>query len=467
MSSSERTPARLIARASAAAVEITVTDSAFRAVSKGIGEIAAPLPPGIYQVRFQAGTRVEERFAVVGPTDAEVIVDVGDMPFPAPVPLAVNGGADAAHAAAAARLSRSAPRRIGSGSRLLIFARAFTASPAAGMSLRRLDGSLLADVAREGESDPGALWSGCHLELDPGDYRLRREGVAQGTVEQIVTTTVGWLTLVFVLGTAPERPDASQTSILLAQRAFDPDDERLRWAELLRQGLAHQKSLIRPGDMDALLAGAIDCPMLGLYAGHLLLLDPSADRAPVAALARELARVIGPHPDVRALALASGVAPLRDDRDFAAPPMLRSSWLIVSAETGARPALVPACSLSAKVATRLYSAGPWLHWRMDWVDGAPSPGQLTPPDEDDELDDLEEALLDHLMRAAAPPPPARLVAPPSLAFRRLPGPEIVDVGRAPDEALVRALGVPWACVQRTMRSLRAKLEKKAAARPPR
>ena len=85
----------------------------------------------------------------------------------------------------------------------------------------------------------------------------------------------------------------------------------------------------------------------------------------------KLRSLVGPHPDVEALALAS-------DRPspayiFDGPPMLADSWSHVLPAAGHRPDLVPLGSLAERVSPYLWGNGPWLLWLGDKVPQAASP----------------------------------------------------------------------------------------------
>jgi hypothetical protein len=100
--------------------------------------------------------------------------------------------------------------------------------------------------------------------------------------------------------------------------------------------------------------------MLGILGAHLLLLEPEFNPSLFQLVVATLRDLLGQHPDVEALALRQGNdgAP----EAFTTPPMLRRSWRLVLERTVDHPELVPADSLMASVAPRIWGDGPWLLW---------------------------------------------------------------------------------------------------------
>jgi hypothetical protein len=142
-------------------------------------------------------------------------------------------------------------------------------------------------------------------------------------------------------------------------------DEDVRWTAAARQALAAGRGDTAPNRemMDALLGGKFENPMLGIYGGHLLALQPEPDRELLREVYANLCNLVGPHPDVQALLIA-----LRDPRaqelTYAEPPMLHASWSLVLRASTPKHDLRPDRSYSARIAASLWGGGAWLSWRM-------------------------------------------------------------------------------------------------------
>jgi hypothetical protein len=182
-----------------------------------------------------------------------------------------------------------------------------------------------------------------------------------------------------------------------------------RATELARVALATTRPVGEPGrerrlvpdDVRKLLAQKYDDPMLGIYGGHLLLLEAEPDLALLTIVVENLRMLLGaPHPDVEALALRTRSLP--QPVALADPPMLRRSWALMVDADADRPDII-ADALSARVSTDFWLEGPWLVWRTNPRAPA-SDGSL-----DAGFTDLEVALAHYLgipqrARAAARTP---------------------------------------------------------------
>jgi hypothetical protein len=157
-------------------------------------------------------------------------------------------------------------------------------------------------------------------------------------------------------------------SILMGRDGFTPGDSSERRAELARIALASGRNVLGPADTDSLLNAKFDNPMFGIFGLHLLLLqDPS--RKPPSDVIDRLRSLVGPsHPDVEAVALLSG----QTNYTFALPPMLRTTWDILTSADSDRPSVIPDGSLASRIAGRTSGEGTWLTWRA--VNGEESNG---------------------------------------------------------------------------------------------
>jgi hypothetical protein len=204
-------------------------------------------------------------------------------------------------------------------------------------------------------------------------------------------------------------------------------------------------------------------PIGGMFAGHILLLDPEPDYDLLRHVVDQLRELLGDsHPDVEALALAlpeprpSGTAYV-----FHTPPMLRRSWALVIAATARQPELIPPESLSAAIALRTWADEPWLLFTRLNTERASDMKPLTPTaEEDEETREAEDLLRAHLKRSSrgvpatpfamdialdtAGAPPAAPAPPAQASF---PAPTSVAADEDTVQRLVRATGLPRTSVE--------------------
>jgi hypothetical protein len=169
--------------------------------------------------------------------------------------------------------------------------------------------------------------------------------------------------------------DLVNGTVLMARgMGFLPDDSEVRQGELARLALANGRKVLS-ADILQILGGKFGNPMLGIFGGHLLLMDASPairaaggavvtpekkpDLGLLAQVVLNLRGLVGvSHPDVEALALACGGTAHR----FSTPPMIRRSWALVVDRTVSESDLVPIGSLAADAAAHVLSDEPWLVW---------------------------------------------------------------------------------------------------------
>jgi hypothetical protein len=482
MPSSEAPPARgangvvdVVVLAPMAATEIAVVDANLQTVASGPGYVRAQLRPGIYKITYRAGAAMTESFQLVRPGSDPIHVAGPDLPFPSAAPLAGIGTIREYHQAAAAQWSRPPGRPFGASS-LFVFVRDFTPpgftpptsteSPAAGLRLYDDAGNLVHDLgeasnvrAQPGE-DPCA---GRAFALPPGAYRLQVDAGPLGPLQQLVWVADGWQTQVFAMRRAYEvrgagvlRADLANASIMMREGGFSATDDHGRLADLARIGLANRRAVLSPQGLRD-IAQMVNLkgydPMLGIYAGHLMLASDDPDRALLGVMIKNLTDLVGRHPDVDALRLAI-TDPAPPDLSFLLPPMLQHSWQIVVDRSAKAPGLVPATSLSARIAKDLWGDSAWLLWRKERPQGA-TDFEHHPFAEDAEF------VLDLLAKDPSPTPgenldgyeQALLGILRGLAADRTPG----DPPFTIDDAVSR-LRLPRASAQATMASLADKLD---------
>jgi len=385
--------------------ELSVVDSSFRVVARGVGRLEAALPAGIYSVRSRTGGQEDERFVVIEPEPVRLASRTGNrvakrtarrrarppatplnLPaaaFGSPVPL-VGTFAPEPHVREAERESRVVHAKKGQGSRIFVCVRDEPRpgspvpypdlNPAAGLLLHDLKGALIADfeqLAARG-APSGAPWAACTIELDPGAYLLTVD-TPDARLRHTVIASPGWDTEVFLLltsyaeGAAGRRADLPDAAFLLSRSGFDPANPEARQAELARLRLRDRQARerMREQPRQPWSPGQIEQPMLLLLKLHGVLLQGPLDEARRRTMQEGLARLrslLGDHPDVEAL--ATRIEPARTPPPrFEVPPMLLASWGVLNEEAKTRPELIPSDSLLNRVATRLWGQGPALVWR--------------------------------------------------------------------------------------------------------
>jgi len=394
----ESSSVRLQTSADLPSAEIVVLDHNFQLVHRGVGSIDVALPAGVYTVQYRAGAAVQDVLVSLRPGSGAVELSAPQLRLKSPAPLAGND-AGALYGALTHAASREVHARPGRGAELFVFVRLAGADAArARISTERLfdvsvldaGGRTLAhlrDAPRRADGDHARAYT---LELDPGTYFLRFDAGSGGPLEQSCVLSEGWQTQVFA-SSRPYDGDATRPGANLPEaavfmmpqgRGFDAEEARIAWSESARQSLAQGGAMaperqlreavaeareIRkhrdPAQVKEMLRHRFLNPMLGIYGLHMLLQSPQRDWDLVRELASHLALLIGPHPDVTALALLPELQGLGGSQRYSAPPMLRTSWSLILAQSVRAPGLVPEGSYAERVADRMWGAGAWLVWR--------------------------------------------------------------------------------------------------------
>lgn len=325
---------------------------------------------------------MREQLFALEPGKDIFLVHSDRIAFATPTPLPETRGDVPSHARAAERMSRKPQRELGGGGELMIFARDLDfrgrTAPTRGLTLQGPRGehvNVEDDGSRGGRTErSGPPWAGCNYALRPGCWRLRSRMPEGGEIEQSLIVCQDWQTQVFVQrrGSRIGRgrtADLANAAVLMAkpQIGFEPDRSDLRSAELARQGLRDHRSAVAERDLRALIGEKPRNPMLGVYGAHLLIHQENPDRGVIREVARKLRDLVGAHPDVMAIELWLGEELCGD---FTEPPMLKSSWSIIVQASAERPELVPRGSLSAAIAPRVLTGGPWLRWRSGLTSGS-------------------------------------------------------------------------------------------------
>ncbi len=384
----------LTAEASEPGTEIFVIDSHFRRVEngKGVGRLELALAPGVYSVKFKAGDAIRE---MIKPVFMDTRVVCPPLAFASPAPIAGSSASTLhlEHQKAAQTASQkvhvtlegkyaSTPKKS---AQIFVFVRDLAPNqedgPCSGMALCDLEtGDVLVDLPGMGEFGPPDFpyrWKGCTIALKPGGYRLRVTTRSLGRLEQVVVARHDWQTQLFLLrrefggsatGDATEqteaRADLCGGALFMSPigSGWQGGANETRLTELARQALDTRRArVVSPTDLQTMLNGSRQNPMLGLYASHLLLLSPTPDLDLLQSVTDALRdeAVLGNHPDVEALRLKlpGGVEAAEP---FVVPPTLRRGGDLLTEATVVRPGLVPETSLAARAAPTIWGDGVWL-----------------------------------------------------------------------------------------------------------
>lgn len=377
---------RLTAEALDNAAEIFLIDSKLEMVARGIGRLDTFQPPGVYKLKLRAGQATREELVVLAKEPVHRVL--GHLRIPSAAPLDQTAQSHEYHQEAALQESRKARVALGAGASVFVFARDWTPQgmpphsghhPAETLALHAPDRTLLVDFeqksAVELKKDP---WAACRIDLAPGPYRLAVTAASGEVFEMAVIALPGWQTQIFLLQRDDSRwgrgrrPDLASASVAMSRsQEFSKDAPENRLAELARLALVDGRQVISE-ELNQILHGKFDNPMLGIIGGHLLVRQKKPDLKLLRIVVDNLRLGVFnnvPHPDVEALSLVLGDTPRCD---FGIPPMLHAGWRIVVEHSLKKRALVPAGSWGARIATRVINQDPWLIWRSP-ADAASDP----------------------------------------------------------------------------------------------
>jgi hypothetical protein len=410
--SAEEPKFRLIVEGGSPSAEVFVIDGRYNLCAKGMERVEAELPAGLYKVKVRAGTFIKELPVELAPENSPLTVRIApeELQFASAAPLPDTSTTHEYHRWAAEYYSKPPQVHLGSGSEVFVFCRDIAPGhmddPAAGLTLHKLDGTPLLDFSKAGQLYAGdefrAPSNACCAAVDPGAYLLRVDAGKTGQLEQTIVTSEGWQTQIFLVrreygdGIPLYRANLNLGAILMNRigRGFEPDRPDLRWAEMACQRLALGRTAAPDSMLHQMLDQKLENPMLGIYGGHNLLYADEPDRTLVENVYRNLRSLIGPHPDVLSLGVWLGETGMQ----FLFPPMLRSSWKVLVQHSVAEPDIIPADSLGAQMATRVWGGGAWLVW--DAQERAQSAESSLDDDPESRLDDIERMLLGYLRQAS-------------------------------------------------------------------
>mgnify|MGYP001588902701 CR=1 FL=1 len=382
------------------AAELFIINSNLERVARGIGTVSTQQPAGVYKIKVRVGQVAHEELVAL--EKASVEKHIAQLDIPSAAPLMATGQSHEYHQDAVRKHSVKPWVKAGTGASIFVFARDWNPQgkrprpghhPAEGLTLQRINGKMAIDVQRKSRQDlTRDPWAACNVEVSPGPYLLAVRTATGEVFQMSLFAFPSWRVQVFLLQRDNEgsvrgrRPDLASASILMTQSpqfSFQQEDDRL--SELARSALVDCRQVLNDQLKQSLLYKKFVNPMLGSIGGHLILRSPQPDMDTLKVVVRNLRAIMGrgmTHPDVEALALASGLAP---QGDFSIPPMLRTSWDIVLKHSSVDSRLIPSDSLAARIATRVTNQQPWLIW----AEPSTSEGWM-----DRLLPDFEEYLLE-------------------------------------------------------------------------
>ena len=395
MSSSDmQKPVQLQMRANDPATEIFVIDGNFSRIGKGLGQLVLDLNPGLYKVKFKAGSQIEEQFVTLAPGKEKVWVHATESSQATSLPLMKESLLESfektkPYVTQAEEQSRKTHLEIGTGSQLFVFVHddiERQIDVARGLSLHDQKGRTIALISKQGAKNREEKWAACNVSLEPGQYRLRLQTKVIGRLEQTISTSDGWQTQIF-LGSRSymrstgrdtanryaRRADLPNASVLMTRlgKGFDSRRDDLRWMESARLGLLNKRPVANTEEMRPLLSGKFQNPILGILGAHLLLMEPEPQLPLLHEVIENLFGLLGPQPDVQTLRLYLhhlGGKPCDPMSVFNMPPMLLSSWYLLLKLSADYPRLIPSGSLAGRIATRLWGDGVWLAWLLQEKD---------------------------------------------------------------------------------------------------
>ena len=369
----------LVAEAADPATEVVLINHELRRVDSAIGRLEGNFEPGFYKLKFAAGGQSEEQLVELSPESGPVHIKARPVQFELAVPLA-DQDAPAGQLDTAVEQSRQIHRQRGSGSQIFLFARDVKigdgGEPWRGVSLSSPAGRLLADLEGDGFLSSDSACGAVTVSLDPGVYCLTVDTRVFGVQQMPVVASPGWQTQVFMAsrtfersvpggegGRSARRADLFSASVSMGRpgEGFDPQGPSSRLVEIARLALERGRDIVRAGEFREMLWGKFQDPMLGLLAGHIILLSEKPDLELLNTIITHLKTLgLTDHPDLRALELALGPPEGR----FEMPPMLRASWHRIVAASASRTDLIPLGSPAFRIAPSVIGNAAWLVWHL-------------------------------------------------------------------------------------------------------
>jgi hypothetical protein len=327
MSSKRTFKVQIMAEDSSA--ELILIDNSFAKIASAIGSIEQEVSPGLYKVRAKVGDKTEDKLFEVSDTNKFITVASLCFASPAPLPKTSTG-----HGYQLEPCSKFASRALQREASLFVFARdsqhqfgeRAQAPPWRNLALTDARGRKIESLEMVGTALPENGCIGFDARLEPGMYFLSQPGSGVASVNLLpIVVSEGWCTQVFLDSQARPLIGISNPRISPAVSGISPareidlcggavalirpgahatfDAHALRLTEIARRNFMEGKQAVSQQDLQAMIYGKHEAPMLGLYAAHMLLAKPAINWDLVATITGNLGRWLGTdHPDVDVLA---------------------------------------------------------------------------------------------------------------------------------------------------------------------
>jgi hypothetical protein len=452
-------------------LEFALVDSEFKEVGHGIGKLDVDVPPGIYELEYQAGPSLGRRLINLEPGEVYQDQEI-ELEFPSPAPI---DGTSTSHEYQqdAARNASQTSSAAGTGpASLVIMVRnlrgfedlPFDRSTIAPIELMGNHLEPFTDFKDGWQLDSGAGWATWSGRLAPGGVALRAtrwiEQKAQPVIfDQSLWLTAGWQTLVFISNSSEGAlPESASVHMARVGVDWSPYEREVGQAvELALWSLRQGRSQVPPDLMNLLLGSKFQNPMLGVLGAHSLLLSPKPDLELIDKVVGNLEGLVPGHPDVAALRWLAAEA--RSDRRVPRkkvpgapvewPPMLQASYAALIRKDANDGETIVDGSVAERAAAQLVNRGVWTAWEpLERPKPAPlkpvKPFRLPPPKE-----------LEAIRRAPIADPATKKVARYIADVAEVRKADFSKVLEEVDSAQVGvAAGLPSASVKRALTEIR-------------
>lgn len=384
--------------------EILLLDGGFRVLARGTTPLEHPVAPGLYAMKVKIGDEETEALIAVEPGQQAQEEFLCAPAFESPIPLADTSTTHEYHQSAADRFLQPSGLglSLGSGSAVMVCVRDpsrtnFSANDAdaspqdraayaasfKGFRLLDATGVCLVDLDEQAEHNLGHGYMALTVELAPGSYALAYQTGSEWLCTPLPTAG-GWTLQVYInvvssgKGRFQLQPDLSGMALVFGRMAqgFTPRREDLLAEETVRKGLLDGRNYVDTPSMRELLSGKFENPMLGLYAAHLLLLEPAPRLDLIREVIQNAAGMLGEQfPDVAALTTAyEKQAGLDQPANYpeqlsqrlgrlTGPPLLTRSWELLFNASKRLPSAAIASAAVFAVAGNVVAQGVFLAWR--------------------------------------------------------------------------------------------------------
>ncbi|SDJ47148.1 hypothetical protein SAMN04487926_15316 [Paraburkholderia steynii] len=390
--------------------EILLVDSSFRVVARGPSPLAGRAAPGLYAMKTKIGDVENEALFVIEGDEGKVTKQRLDSPhFESPLPLENTTTSHEYQRKEINQILQEigapvAPLDLGDGANIVVCIRDPSSTHDAlsmpetsdqnredyadsfkGFRILDVDDNTLVDFEQSATPKLEHGFLGITVRVNPGRYSL-----AYGREDEWVCFPIpavpNWTFQVYInliqTGTdsfklTPDFPDMAVFFDRPSVTVFDPSRLDLIAGETVRKGLIDGRNYVDTPNMHALLSGKFENPMLGLYAAHLLLLDPTPNAHLLDTVINNMGRMLGDDfPDVIALRWAFSqrlgiVQPnvhtqeslLEQVKQLTDPPILARSWDQLLAAAKNLPVGELSNSSMFRISGDLLSHGVYIAWR--------------------------------------------------------------------------------------------------------